>query len=147
MEHQKILNLLTEANNSKFVTVKWNTFNDNSKANDNTANEIIYNTEVLKSNLCDYNDAYILVKGDVTVTAVPAIQVSFKNCAPFTKCITKIDGTTIDDAEDLDLVMPMYNLIEYSSNYSERTEVYGFILKMKQIILMLILLMMIILNL
>ena len=147
MEHQKILNLLTEANNSKFVTVKWNTINDNSKANDNAANEIIYNTEVLKSNLCDYNDAYILVKGDVTVTAVPAIQVSFKNCAPFTKCITKIDGTTIDDAEDLDLVMPMYNLIEYSSNYSERTEVYGFILKMKQIILMLILLMMIILNL
>ena len=147
MEHQKILNLLTEANNSKFVTVKWNTVNGNSKANDNAANEIIYNTEVLKSNLCDYNDAYILVKGDVTVTAVPAIQVSFKNCAPFTKCITKIDGTTIDDAEDLDLVMPMYNLIEYSSNYSERTEVYGFILKMKQIILMLILLMMIILNL
>ena len=147
MEHQKILNLLTEANNSKFVTIKWNTINDNSKANDNAANEIIYNTEVLKSNLCDYNDAYILVKGDVTVTAVPAIQVSFKNCAPFTKCITKIDGTTIDDAEDLDLVMPMYNLIEYSSNYSERTEVYGFILKMKQIILMLILLMMIILNL
>ena len=147
MEHQKILNLLTEANNSKFVTVKWNTVNGNSKANDNAANEIIYNTEVLKSNLCDYNDAYILVRGDITVVAAPATQVAFKNCAPFTKCITKIDGTTIDDAEDLDLVMPMYNLIEYSSNYSERTEVYGFILKMKQIILMLILLMMIILNL
>ena len=48
-------------------------------------------------------------------------QVSFKNCAPFTKCITKIDGATIDDAEDLDLVMPIYNLIEYSSNYSETT--------------------------
>ena len=49
------------------------------------------------------------------------IQVAFKKYAPFTKCITKIDGTTIDDAEDLDLVMPMYNLIEYSSNYSETT--------------------------
>ena len=138
MEHQKILNLLTEANNSKFVTVKWNTVNGNSKANDNAANEIIYNTEVLKSNLCDYNDAYILVKGDVTVTAVPAIQVSFKNCAPFTKCITKIDGTTIDDAEDLDLVMPMYNLIEYSSTFSEKQEVYGFIPKMKQLILIIL---------
>ena len=83
-------------------------------------NEVIYNTEVLKSNLCDYNDAYILVRGDITVTAATT-QVAFKNCAPFTKCITKIDGTTIDDAEDLDLVMPMYNLIEYSSNYSETT--------------------------
>ena len=48
-------------------------------------------------------------------------QVSFKNCAPFTKCVTKIDGATTDDAEDLDLVMPIYNLIEYSSNYSETT--------------------------
>ena len=59
----------------------------------------------------------MLVKGDVTVTAAPATQV--KNCAPFTKCIKKIDGTTIDNTEDLDLVMPMYNLIEYKSNYSE----------------------------
>ena len=48
-------------------------------------------------------------------------QVSFENCATFTKCICKIDGTTIDDAEDLDLVMPVYNLIEYSSNYTETT--------------------------
>ena len=71
MEHQKILNLLTEANNSKFVIIILNTVNDNSKANDNAANEIIYNTEVLKSNLCDYNDTYILVTGDLTVTANP----------------------------------------------------------------------------
>ena len=48
-------------------------------------------------------------------------QVAFKNCAPSTKCIAKIDGTTIDDAEDLDLVMPIYNIIEYSSNYSKTT--------------------------
>ena len=75
----------------------------------------------MKSNLCDYNDAYILVKGDITVTAVPTTQVAFKNCAPFTKCITKIDATTIYDNENLDLVMPMYNLIEYSSKYSETT--------------------------
>ena len=89
--------------------------------NYNTANEITYNTEVLKSNLCDYSDAYILVRGDITVVAAPTIQVAFKNCAPFTKCITKIDETTIYDAENLDLVMPMYNLIKYSSNYSEAT--------------------------
>ena len=85
-------------------------------------NEITYNTEVLKSNLWDYNDACSLVRGDITVTANPATQVAFKNYAPFTKCITKIDETTIDDAENLDLVMPMYNVIEYSSKYSETTE-------------------------
>ena len=83
--------------------------------------EITYNTEVLKSNLCDYNNAYILVRGDITVTAAPQIQVAFKNCAPFTKCITNIDGTTIDDPDNLVLVMKIYNLIEYSSNYSETT--------------------------
>ena len=52
--------------------------------------------------LNDYSDAYILVKGGITVTAAPATQVEFQNWAPFTKCITKIDGTTIDDADDLD---------------------------------------------
>ena len=82
---------------------------------------IICNTEVLKSNLCNYNDAYIIVKGKITVKVAPKKQVAFKNCAPFTKYITKIDGTTIDDVEDLDLVMAMHNLIEYSSNYSETT--------------------------
>ena len=78
-----------------------------------------YNIKVLKSSLCDYNDAYILVRGDIIVTAGGATQVAFKNCEPFTKCIKKIDGTTIDDAEDLDLVMRMYSIIEYSSNYPE----------------------------
>ena len=76
-------------------------------------------SEVLKSNVCDYNDTYILVKGDITVTTTSTTQVSFKNCAPFTKNIIKLDGKTIDNAEDLGLVMPMYNLIQYSSNYSE----------------------------
>ena len=112
---------MNKANNSKFVTRKWNIANDQSYENYDVGNEIIHNTEVLKPNLCDYNDAYILVKSDITVAAAPATQVSFKNYAPFTKCITKIDGTTIDDAENLDLVMPMYNLIQYSSNYSETT--------------------------
>ena len=98
MEHQKILNLLNEANDPKFVTRKWNIVNDNSKANYNAANEMTYNKKVLKSCLCDYNDTYILVRGDITVTATLATQLSFKNCAPFVKCITKIGETTIDDA-------------------------------------------------
>ena len=96
------------------MTRKWNTINDNLEANYNPANEITYNTEFLESYICDYNDAYILLRSDVTVTAAPQIQVAFKNCAPFTKCITKIDGTAIDDAENLDLPMLMYKLIEYS---------------------------------
>ena len=74
-------------------------------------NEVIYNTEVLKSNICDYNNVYILVKCDITVTTAPATSVLFKNRAPLTKYITKINRTTMDDAEDLDLVMPMYNLL------------------------------------
>ena len=149
MEHQKILNLLNEPNDSKFATRKWNIVNDQSNVTYDVGNEIIYNTEVLKSNLCDYHDAYILVKGDITVTAAPATQVSFKNCAPVTKCITKIDGTTADDAEDLDLVMPMYNLLILIivQIILKQHEVYGFIQKMKQLILMQTLLIIITFNL
>ena len=91
MEHRKILCLVNVANYSRFLTGKWNIFNDNSKSNHDATNEITYNTEILKSNLCDYSDAYILVRGDITVVAAPATQVACKNCTPFTKCITKID--------------------------------------------------------
>ena len=121
MEHQKILHLLNEANDSIFVTRKWSIVNDLSNSNYDVGNEIIYNKEVLRSNLCDYNDAYILVRGNIALIGHQVTQVTFKNCARFTKCIPKIDGTTIDDAEDLHLVMPMYNLIEFNSNYSETT--------------------------
>ena len=138
---------MNEAKDSKFVTRKWNILNDYSKTNYNATNEIIYNTKILKSNLSDYYDSYILVRGDITVTAVPRTQVVFKNCAPFTKCISKTNGTSINNAENLDLVMQTYNLIKYSSNYSEITGIYGFILKMKQLILMLILQTLMILNL
>ena len=121
MEHQKILSLLNEANDSIFVTRKWNIVTDDSKANCHVGNEINCNTEVLKSNIYDYNDAYILVRGDITAAEAPETQVAFKNWAQFTKCITGIYETTVDNAENLDLVMSMYNLIEYSSNYSETT--------------------------
>ena len=120
MEHQKILNLLIEANYSKFVASKWNIANDQSNASYDVENKIICNTEVLKSNLCDFNDAYILVRGDIPVTTAPE-TLSFKTRAPFTKSIGKIDGTIIDGAEDFDLVMPIYSLIHYSSYYSKAT--------------------------
>ena len=89
----------------------------------------------------------LTVRGYVTVRAAPATQIALKNCAPFTKCIIKIDETTIGDAEDLDLVLPRYSLIEYSSNYSETTGSLWFYYKDEQLILMMILLIMIILNL
>ena len=99
MEHQKILNLLNEASHSRFVTKSRNIINDQSNAIYDVKNEVIYNTEVLKSNLCDYNDAYILVRGDITIVGENSAEVAFKNCVPFITCITKINGTTIDDAE------------------------------------------------
>ena len=83
---------------------------------------------MLRSSLCDYSDAYILVKGNISVNNTAADgaaanntnkKVIFKNCAPFTNCISKINNTQIDNAEYIDIVMPMYNLIEYSDNYSK----------------------------
>ena len=120
---------MNEANDSKFMARKWNMVYDNSKANYDVGNEIIYIMEVLKSNLCDQNDAYILVRGGITIIGHQVTQIAFKKCAPFTKCITKIDETTIDDAENLNLVMLMCILIEYSSNYSETTVNKGQIIK------------------
>ena len=82
----------------------------------------------LYSILCDYSDAYILVKGNITVNNTAAAgadanntnkKVIFKNCAPFTNCISKINNTQIDNAEYIDIVIPMYNLIEHSDNYSK----------------------------
>ena len=113
---------------SKFVTRTRNIVIDQLNENYDVGNVVIYNTEVLKANLCNYNDAYILVKDDITVTAAPETQVSYKNCAQFTNCITKIDGATIDDAEDSDLsyanVQP--NRIQFYSleyiNYSKTTK-------------------------
>ena len=85
---------------------------------------------MLKSSLCDYSDAYILVKGTISVTNTAAEgaaanninkKIIFKNCTPFTNCISEINNTQIDNAKDIDIVMPMYNLIEYSDNYAKRT--------------------------
>ena len=87
---------------------------------------------MLRSSLCDYADAYILVQGTVMITgegdtaAAKRLDernkgVVFKNCAPFTKCISRINSTKIDNAQDIDIVIPMYNLIEYSNNYSKRS--------------------------
>ena len=85
---------------------------------------------MLRSNLYNYTDSYILVKGTITITGARANTdarqadekdkgVTFKNCAPFTKCISRINNTDKDNAHDIDIVMSMYNLIEHSDNYSK----------------------------
>ena len=131
MEHQKIANLLesTSDNLLKFRTRNWVEINDESRGN-YANSDIRFKTTMLTSNLCDYADSYILVKGTITITgagddaaATRADErnkgVTFKNCASFTKCISRINNTDIDNAHDIDIVMPMYNLIEYSDNYSK----------------------------
>ena len=133
MEYDKINNLLLSEDNeseklSKFVTREYvrvnsllDTYNENKS--------IRFKTPMLRSNLCDYSDAYILVKGTITVTALGANNgannirdkknrpLILKNNAPFVSCITRINGELIEDADDLDIVMPMYNLLEYRKNY------------------------------
>ena len=131
MEYQKIANLLDTKSNqpSKFRTRNWVEENDKSRGI-YTSNNIKYRNTMLRSNLCDYADAYIVVKGTITITGAGNDDatkraderdkgVTFKNCAPFTKCISRINNTDIDNAQDIDIVMPMYNLIEYSDNYSK----------------------------
>ena len=133
MEYNKINNLLLSEDNenevlSKFVTREYvrvnsllNTYNENKS--------IRFKTPMLRSDLCDYSDAYILVKGTITVMA-PGVNnnannirdkrnrpLILKNNAPFVSCITRINGELIEDADDLDIVMPIYKLLEYSKNY------------------------------
>ena len=115
------MNLLNKSGDSKFLNRNWNIVNDQLNANYDIGYEIIYSTEVLKSDHCDYNDAYILGKENITIIWHNVTQVEFKNCASFIKCITIIDGTTIDNAENLDLVMLLYNLFQCSLNYSDTT--------------------------
>ena len=113
---------------SKFRTKNWVEINDDIRGVYSPNKQIRFKTAVLRSSLCDYSDAYILVKGNITVNNTAADgatanntnkNVIFKNCAPFTSCISKINNTQIDNAEYIDIVMPMYNLKEYSDNYSK----------------------------
>ena len=127
MEFQKIINLLDITSDDKdlprYVNKKWIEVYDQSEKNYNVNKEIRFKTSMLRSDLCDFSDAYIVVKGDITVTnsnnAKRNKSVTFKNNARFINCITKINSIKIDNAEDLDVVMPMHNLLEYSKNYKK----------------------------
>ena len=119
MEFQKIVNLFDAAFDHKdllrFVTKKWVEVYDQSGGSYNVNKEIRIETSMLRSDLCDFSDTHIVVKGVIVVTDRDNVKrnksVAFKNNAPFINCISKINGVKIDDAEDLDVVMPMYNLL------------------------------------
>ena len=112
---------------SRFRTRNWVGINVEARGTYSHNKQIKFKTSMLKSSLCDYSDAYILVKGNITVNNIAAgaaanntnKEVIFKNCTPFTNCISKINNTQIDNTEYVDKVMPMYNLLEYSDNYSK----------------------------
>ena len=117
MESQKIINLLDSSDNEsqKFATKRWYILNyqntgNNAYGNGEDGTTIKFETKVIKPNLCDYSDAYILVTGNIHNKLANSV-VAFRNCAPFRTC----------DIEDLDIVMPMYNLLEYSDNYQDLT--------------------------
>ena len=154
MEYQKIVNLIDDyASNqaSKFRTKNWIEINDESRGAYNVNSQIKFKTAMLKSSLCDYSDAYILVKGTISVNNSAAQgaaannankKVIFKNCAPFTNCISEINNTQIDNAKDIHIVMPMYTVIMYTVIImpmntviimQKQQEVYGNIVKIYQL--------------
>ena len=142
MENQKIINLLDkdDTNSKHFATKKWYIINDENNTNygvnqdtgEDNPDTIKYDTRVLKPNLCNYAEAYVLIDGTIRTTAAnAATRLVLKNCAPFAKCnlmmnemklinlINEINDEHTDTAENLDIVMPIYNLIEYSDNYQD----------------------------
>ena len=127
MEYQKITSLLgiTSDKVPRFITKRWRELHDQSGETYNTNKQIRFKTSMLRPDLCDYSDTYIFVKGNITVTNANNNaydkKLALKNNAPFLNCISKINNALIDNAEDLDIVMPMYNLIEYSKNYGKTT--------------------------
>ena len=122
METQNIINLLNDSSNeeSKFATKKWYVIDSQTtKGKYKQGDTIKFETETIKSSLCDYSDAFILVTGNITVATNNNIDVAFQNCAPFSTCTTKINDVFVDEANHIYIAMPMYNLIEYSDNYSD----------------------------
>ena len=130
MENQKIINLLhkIDTDSKHFATKKWYIINDENNTNygvnkDTGADNpdtIKYDTRVLKPNLCDYAESYILIDGTIREAAAnDNTRLALKNCAPFTKCNLEVNDEHVDTAENLDITMPMYNLIEYSDNYQD----------------------------
>ena len=149
MEFQKIVNFLDTTSDDKdlprFVTKRWIEDYDQSGGNYNASKEIRIKASMLRSDLCDYSDAYIVVKGDITLEGDNDANkrnknLAFKNNAPFINCISKINGVKIDNPEDLDVVMPMYNFLNTVKVIEKQQEVCGIIIEMNQATLFLLIL-------
>ena len=126
MEFNKINNLLGPAHDEvpRFITKKWIGVQSQSGSTYNTSKPIRFKTSMLRSDLCNYSDAYVWVKGAITVTnpnnnANFDRRLTLKNSAPFISCVSKINGELVENAEDLDIVIPMYSLLEHSKNYEK----------------------------
>ena len=119
MEYQKIIYLLDNTPNqpSKFKTKNWVQINDEQHRVYNIGSQIMFNTSMLRSSLCDYSETYIFAKETITVPNTGTVaapnnrnkKVIFKSCAPLTDCINEINSKKIDQAKDNDVVMPMCN--------------------------------------
>ena len=140
MEYQKITNLSSNIPDKipRFITKKWIEIHDQSGGTYNTSKQIRFKTSMLRSDLCDFSDAYIVVKGKIIVTNPNNDpydkKLALKNNTPFLSCMSKINNFLIDVADDLDVVMPMYNLINYSKNYKKQQEVCLIITEMNRIV-------------
>ena len=126
MESQKIKNLLDHKDETypKYRTKKWYIINDRNNGQYDEGNDkgIKIDTEVVKPFLCGDAHAYILVTGDTAVTGGDGNnKVAFKKCHPFVKCKIHSNDVHVEDSDNLDIIMNMYNLIEYSDNYSDST--------------------------
>ena len=132
MEYQKVINSLGNTSNQLFKsrTKNWIEITDQSRGVYNTNRDIRFKTTMLKSSLCDHSGAYMLVKGTITINGAGADAaasqvdeknkgITFKNCAPFINCKGEINNPETVNARVTDIVMPMYNLIKYSDNYSK----------------------------
>ena len=125
MGTQKIINLLNDSSNeeTKFTSKKWYVIDSEAtKGKYKQGDTIKFETGTIKSSLCNYSDAFILVTGNITVTANNDTDVAFKYCAPFSTCKTVINDAFVDEVNHIYIAMPMYSLIEYSDNYSHTSE-------------------------
>ena len=131
---------------SKFRTKSWVEISDEPRGTYNGNSQIKFKTTMVKFSLCDYSDAYILVEGKITITGAgddaAARQaderdkgIAFKNCDPFTYCISEINNIQVDNAKDIDIVMPMYNLIERAIIMQKHLDLCGNITEMYQVMI------------
>ena len=126
MESQKIINLLDhkDEDDPRFETRKWYIVNDHNNGNysqgDDVRSIVKFDTEIVRPFLYDYSDAYILVTGNIKVeNGNDATRVAIKNCHPFTRASFKLNNEQVDTADNLDLTMNLYNMLEYSDNYAD----------------------------